>query len=144
VRSNARVGAEGASVTSQVDSGSDGASGATKPDPPAGTVGSGRDDVDVTAPDEDNGKNGIPTGMKKFKRSLTIPILRIPRKDEMPTSGFTRSRALLCHSGNIGADACPGLRGSATPARTITGAGSRLQGAAGVTGLFGARRRETR
>jgi hypothetical protein len=81
-------GAEGASVTSEIDSGSDSASDATKPDPPTSTVGSGRDDVDVKSPDEDNKKDGIPTGTRKFKSSLTIPILRIPQKDELPTSGL--------------------------------------------------------
>ncbi|MDT5244771.1 MAG: hypothetical protein QOD36_2147 [Mycobacterium sp.] len=81
-------GAEGASVTSKVDSGSDGAGNATKPDPPTSTVGSGRDDVDVKSPDEDKKKDGFPTGIRKFKGSLMIPILRIPRKDELPTSGL--------------------------------------------------------
>jgi hypothetical protein len=79
-------GAEGASVTSKVDSGSDGASDAAKPDPPTSTVGSGREDVDVKSPDE-NKKDGFSTGARKFKGSLMIPILRIPRKDELPTSG---------------------------------------------------------
>jgi hypothetical protein len=46
-------GAEAASVTSNVDGGSDGASDAPKPDPPTSTVGSGRDDVDVKSADED-------------------------------------------------------------------------------------------
>jgi hypothetical protein len=80
-------GAEGASVTSKVDGGSDGASDAPKPDPPTSTVGSGREDVDVKSPDEDKKKDGFPTGARKFKGSLSIPILRIPRKDELPTSG---------------------------------------------------------
>jgi hypothetical protein len=81
-------GPEGASVTSKVDGDSDGASDATKPDPPTSTFGSGRDDVDVTPADEDNKKNGIPTHSNKFKGSITVPILRIPRKDELPASGL--------------------------------------------------------
>ena len=85
---SAGEGAEGASVTSKVDSGSHGASDATKPDPPTSTVGSGREDVDVKSRDEDIQKDGIPTGTRKFKGSLMIPILRIPRKDELPTSGL--------------------------------------------------------
>jgi hypothetical protein len=60
-------GAEGASVTSKFDSGSDGASDATKPDPPTSTPGSGRDDGDVKSPDEDNKKDGIPTGTRNSK-----------------------------------------------------------------------------
>jgi len=60
-------GAEGASVTSKFDSGSDGASDATKPDPPTSTPGSGRDDVDAKSPDEDNKKDGIPTGTRNSK-----------------------------------------------------------------------------
>jgi hypothetical protein len=74
-------------VTSKVDGGSGGASEAAKPDPPMSTVDSGRDDVDVTSADEDK-KNGFPTGSKKFKGSITIPILRIPRKSELPASGL--------------------------------------------------------
>jgi hypothetical protein len=85
-------GPEGASVTSKVDSGSDGASEATKPDPPTSTVGSGRDDVDVQPADEDEKSNGSPVGTTKFKGSITIPILRIPRKDELPASGLPDPR----------------------------------------------------
>jgi hypothetical protein len=81
-------GTESASVTSKVEGGSDGASDATKPDPPTSTVGSGRDDIDVKSADEDNKKNGFPTGSKKFNGSITVPILRIPRKDELPASGL--------------------------------------------------------
>ncbi|MDT5207681.1 MAG: hypothetical protein QOF67_96 [Mycobacterium sp.] len=80
-------GTEGASVTSKVDGGSEGESGATKPDPPTSTVGSGRDDADVKSADEDNEKNGFPTDSKKFKGSNTVPIPRIPGKDELPASG---------------------------------------------------------
>jgi hypothetical protein len=81
-------GTEGASVTSKVESSSDGAGDATKPDPPTSTVGSGRDDIDVKSGDEDNKKNGFPTGSKKFNGLFTVPILRIPRKDELPESGL--------------------------------------------------------
>jgi hypothetical protein len=81
-------GTENASVTSKVDGGSDGAGDATKPDPPTSTVGSGRDDIDVKSGEEDNKKNGFPTGSKKFNGSFTVPILRIPRKDELPESGL--------------------------------------------------------
>jgi hypothetical protein len=79
-------GTENTSVTSKVVAGSDGASDATKPDPPTSTVGSGRDDIDVKSGDEDNKKNGFPTGSKKFNGSITVPVLRIPRKDELPAS----------------------------------------------------------
>jgi hypothetical protein len=81
-------GTENGSVTSKVEGGSDGASNATKPDPPTSTVGSGRDDIDVKSGDEDNKKNGFPTGSKKFNDSSTVPVLRIPRKDELPASGL--------------------------------------------------------
>jgi hypothetical protein len=81
-------GTENASVTSKVEAGSDGASDATKPDPPTSTVGSGRDDIDVKSGDEDKKKNGFPAGSKKFNGSITVPILRIPRKDELPASGL--------------------------------------------------------
>jgi hypothetical protein len=81
-------GTEAASVTSKVEGDSDGTSDATKPDPPTSTVGSGRDDIDVKSGDEDNTKNGFPTGSKKFHGSFTVPILRIPRKDELPASGL--------------------------------------------------------
>jgi hypothetical protein len=79
-------GTEGASVTSKVEGGSDAESDATKPDPPTSTVGSGRDDIDVKSAHEDNKKNGFPTASKKFKGSITVPALRIPRKDELPAS----------------------------------------------------------
>jgi hypothetical protein len=85
---SADAGAEGASVTSNIDSGSDGASHATKPDPPSSTVGSGRDDVDVQSAEQEKKKDGYSGGTRKFKGSLTIPILRIPRKDELPASGL--------------------------------------------------------
>jgi hypothetical protein len=81
-------GTENASVTSKVEGDSDGTSDATKPDPPTSTVGSGRDDIDVKSAGEDNKKNGFPTGSKKFNGSFTVPILRIPRKDELPASGL--------------------------------------------------------
>jgi len=81
-------GTESASVTSKVEGGSSGASDATKPDPPSSTVGSGRDDIDVKSGDEENKKNGFPTGSKKFNGSSTVPVLRIPRKDELPASGL--------------------------------------------------------
>jgi hypothetical protein len=81
-------GPEDASVTSKVDGGSEGMSDVTKPDPPTSTLGSGRDHVDVKPTDEDNKKNGSPTHSNKFKGSITVPILRIPRKDELPASGL--------------------------------------------------------
>ena len=81
-------GSEGTSVTSKVDADSDSASDATKPAPPTSTVGSGRDDIDVKSGAEDNKKNGSPPGSKKFSGSITIPIPRIPRKEELPASGL--------------------------------------------------------
>jgi hypothetical protein len=81
-------GTEGASVTSKVEGGLGGARDATKPDPPTSTVGSGRDDIDVKSGDDDNKKNGFPTGSKKFNDSFTGAVLRIPRKDELPASGL--------------------------------------------------------
>jgi hypothetical protein len=75
-------------VTSKVEGGSDNASEATKPDPPTSTVGSGREDIDVKSGVDDNKKNGSSTGSKKFSGSFTIPILRIPRKAELPASGL--------------------------------------------------------
>jgi hypothetical protein len=82
------AGAEGASVTSKVEGGSDGASDAAKPDPPTSTVGSGRDDVDVKSPDQDKKKNGFSTGTRKFKGSMIVTIMRIPRRDELPAKGL--------------------------------------------------------
>jgi hypothetical protein len=84
-------GTEGASVTSKIDGGSDSASDAPKPDPPTSTVGSGRDDVGVKSADEENKdedkkKDDFPAGSNKFKGSFTVPIQRIPRKDELPAS----------------------------------------------------------
>ena len=87
-------GPDGASVTSKVDSavdgGSDGASDATKPDPPTSTFGSGRADVEVRPAEEDKKKNDSPVGTRKYKGSLTIPILRIPAKNELPARGFPK------------------------------------------------------
>jgi hypothetical protein len=77
---------DGAPVTSKVEGGSEGASNATKPDPPTSTVGSGRDDIDVKSADEQNKQNGFPTGSKKLKDPVTVPIPRIPRTDELPAS----------------------------------------------------------
>lgn len=81
-------GTDAASVTSKVEGGSDRATDATKPDRPTSTVGSGRDDIGVKSADEDNKKNGFPTGSKKFKDSNGVPIQGIPRKDELPASGL--------------------------------------------------------
>lgn len=79
-------GTERASVTSKVEGGSGRESGATKPDHPTSTVGSGRDDIDVKSAVEDNSKNGNSTDSKKSNGSITDPIQRIPRKDELPAS----------------------------------------------------------
>jgi len=82
-------GTDGTSVTSKVEEGSKGAKDATKPDPPTSTVGSGRDDIDVKSTDEDNKKNGLPSGSKKSNGSNAEPIQRIPSKDELPASGLS-------------------------------------------------------
>ena len=82
------AGPETAEVTSAVDGGSDGASDASKPDPPTSTVGNGREDVDVKSVDEQKKKNESPPATRKFKGSLSIPILRIPTRAELPASGY--------------------------------------------------------
>ena len=79
---------ETASLTSTGDSGSDGATGATTPDPPTSIVGNGREDVDVKSTQEERKKNGSPAATTKYKGSLYIPILRIPARAELPASGF--------------------------------------------------------
>jgi hypothetical protein len=89
-------GTEVASVTSNVDSGSDRESDAKKPDPPTSTFGSGRDDVDVKSTEKENKKkNDSPVGTRKFKGSLISPIPRIPPTAELPESGLPNP-ALFC------------------------------------------------
>jgi hypothetical protein len=80
-----------ASVPSKADSGSggsNGATGATNLDRPPSTVGNGREDVDVKSTNNEKKKNDNPVGQKKFNGSVTIPILRLPKKDELPASGW--------------------------------------------------------
>jgi hypothetical protein len=82
---------EAASVPSKADSGSggsNGATGATNLVPPTSTVGNGREDVDVKSTNKEKKKNDNPVGLKKFNGSVTIPILRLPKKDELPASGW--------------------------------------------------------
>ena len=77
------------SVPSKADSGSggsNGATGATNLHPTTSTVGNGREDVDVKSTNKE--KNDNPVGLKKFNGSVTIPILRPPKKDELPASGW--------------------------------------------------------
>jgi hypothetical protein len=77
---------EPASVTSAADGGSDGATGASNPDPPTSTVGNGRDDVDVRSTHEERNESSIRAN--RFTGSFSIPILRIPTRAELPASGF--------------------------------------------------------
>jgi hypothetical protein len=82
---------DAATVTSKSDdndSGS-GATGASNPEPPSTTFGNGREDVDVKTTEDDLKNNGASSATKKFKGGFwTIPILRIPRRDELPPSGL--------------------------------------------------------
>jgi len=81
---------DAAAVTSKSDddnSGS-GATGASNPEPPTTTVGNGRVDVDVKTGEGDKKNGGAPSATNKFKGSWIIPILRIPRRDELPPSGL--------------------------------------------------------
>ena len=81
---------DAAAVTSKSDdndSGS-GATGASNPEPPSSTFGNGRDGVEVKTGEDDKKNNGVPSATKKFKGAWTIPILRIPRRDELPPSGL--------------------------------------------------------
>jgi hypothetical protein len=83
--------ADAGSVTSKAGSGSGGsagATGATNPGPPASKLGNGRQDVDVKSINERKKKNDNPIGPKKFDGSLTIPVLRVPKRDELPASGW--------------------------------------------------------
>lgn len=64
------------------------AGGASNPDPPSSTVGNGREDVGVQSREEEKKNNDPPAATKKFSGSVIIPILRIPRQDELPASGL--------------------------------------------------------
>jgi hypothetical protein len=80
-----------ASVPSKADSGSggsNGVTGATNPDPPTSTVGNSRENVDVKSTNEEKKKIDNPVGPKKFNGSVTILVLRLPNKDELPASGW--------------------------------------------------------
>jgi hypothetical protein len=84
-------GPESASVTSNVDSGSDsggGATGASNPDPPKSTIGNGREDIDVKPTQEEKKKGDSSVSAKKFKGALRVPILRVPARKELPASGY--------------------------------------------------------
>jgi hypothetical protein len=92
----AGVGAESGDVTSKADNNDNddkpasGATHASEPEPPKSTVGNGREDIDG----QSNGKkeNDPPASIKKFKASVTIPILRIPKQSEMPAYGWPDPR----------------------------------------------------
>lgn len=87
----AAAGPETASVTSNSDSGSDsggGATSASNPDPPKSTVGNGREDVDVKSKEDEKKNSDGAVSAKKFKGALRIPILRIPKRSELPASGY--------------------------------------------------------
>jgi hypothetical protein len=80
-----------ASMTSKPGSGSGGSkgpNGATNPGPPTSTIGNGRQDVDIQSTNEPKSTNDNPIGPKKFHGSLTIPVLRVPKRDELPASGW--------------------------------------------------------
>jgi hypothetical protein len=81
---------DAATVTSKSDDNNSdtGGAGASNPEPPSSTVGNGRQDVDVTSTQNDKNNNGLPSSTKKFKGSWTIPVLRVPRRDELPPSGL--------------------------------------------------------
>jgi hypothetical protein len=81
---------DAASVTSKSDDNNSGAgtTGASNPEPPSSTVGNGRGDVDVKTGDGDKKNNGAGSATKKLNGAWTIPILRIPRPDELPPSGL--------------------------------------------------------
>jgi hypothetical protein len=82
---------DAASMTSKPGSGSGGskgANGATNPGPPTSTIGNGRQDVDIKSTNVQKKTNDNPIGPTKFHGSLTIPVLRVPKRDELPASGW--------------------------------------------------------
>jgi hypothetical protein len=92
----AGVGAESGDVTSKADgndtndNSASGADHASEHEPPMSTVGNGRENIDR----QSNGKkeSGPRASIKKFKASVTIPILRIPKQSEMPARGWPDPR----------------------------------------------------
>lgn len=65
-----------------------GARDSSNPDRPTSTVGNGRENVDG-APSADRKKKTDPSpATTKFSGSITIPIPRIPKHDELPASGL--------------------------------------------------------
>jgi hypothetical protein len=81
-----------APATSKPGGGSKGANGATNPGSPTSTIGNGRQDVDIKSTNEQKKTNDNPIGPKKFNGSLTIPVLRVPNRDELPASGWPDPR----------------------------------------------------
>jgi hypothetical protein len=81
---------ETAAVTSNSDDSNSESAGtdASNRDPPTSTVGNGREGIGVLASEEEKNNNDLPIATTKFQGSLTIPILRIPRSDELPASGL--------------------------------------------------------
>jgi hypothetical protein len=72
--------------------GSKGANGAANSGSPTSTIGNGRQDVDIKSTNEQKKTNDNPIGSKKFNGSLTIPVLRVPKRDELPASGWPDPR----------------------------------------------------
>jgi hypothetical protein len=81
-----------ASATSKLGGGSKGANGATNRGSPTSTIGNGRQGVDIKSTNEQKKTNDNPIGPKKFNGSLTIPVLRVPKQDELPASGWPGPR----------------------------------------------------
>jgi hypothetical protein len=81
-----------ASATSKPGGGSKGANGATNRGSPTSIIGNGRQGVDIKSTNERRKTNDNPIGPKKFNGSLTIPVLRVPKPDELPASGWPGPR----------------------------------------------------
>jgi hypothetical protein len=60
----------------------------SKPDRPTSTVGNGRENVDVAPSTVQKTNTKPPPAATKFSGSITIPIPRIPKRDELPASGL--------------------------------------------------------
>lgn len=65
-----------------------GATSSSNPDHPTSAVGNGREDVDVRTTEEGKKNDSVGAGTRKFKSSISIPIPRIPKWDELPASGL--------------------------------------------------------
>jgi hypothetical protein len=83
-------GSDGASAAGNVDVTSDGAGGEAKPDsnPPTSTLGSGRDVIEGKPSDDEETKPEAGFGWPKFKHSLSIPVFRLPKPEEVTATGW--------------------------------------------------------